>query len=112
MREEGYYWVKDDGKWVVAQWTGFSWYLFTSDDCYKDIAFEETDERRIERPDESSLFISVEYLMELHPELTKQAAKELKEFASDLTIDYKDCYGKGEIVYPKWLEIERSKITT
>ena len=53
MREEGYYWVKDDSKWEVAEWktdwVDIGWYLTTLIDCFVDEDFEEIDERRIER---------------------------------------------------------------
>ena len=50
----------------------------------------------------SDLFINAEYLMELHPELNKEEAESLKEYAASRTIEYKECYGDGSIIYPKW----------
>ena len=50
----------------------------------------------------SDLFINTEYLMELHPELNKEEAESLKEYAASRTIEYKECYGDGSIIYPKW----------
>lgn len=47
-------------------------------------------------------FINVEYLMNLHPELTKEDAESLKEFSNSKTIEYKECYGDGSIMYPLW----------
>lgn len=54
-------------------------------------------------------FINVEYLMSLHPELTKEDAESLKEFSNSKTIEYKECYGDGSIMYPRWKQ-ENKKI--
>lgn len=47
-REPGYYWVRDDGEWLIAewrkgQWSSRNWY--SCDDSWLD----EIDERRIVR---------------------------------------------------------------
>jgi hypothetical protein len=49
-------------------------------------------------------FLNIKYLMEMHPELTQDEARDLKEFANELTIDLKGCYDKGQIIYPLWKE--------
>ncbi len=46
--------------------------------------------------------LTTDYLMELHPELNKEEAEDLKQYASSLTIRLKECYGDGSIIYPKW----------
>lgn len=58
MRQSGYYWVKYDGKWIVAE---FEYFLYKNGDEYKiwqvaglelsfyDNEFDEIDETRIER---------------------------------------------------------------
>lgn len=55
----------------------------------------------------SDLFISAEYLRELHPELTPNESESLNQFCNDNTIRYKECYGRGGIMYPKWKEINK-----
>lgn len=55
-RQPGYYWVKYRGEWEIAKWyeymTGkFEWDFFGLQ--YEDDYFEEIDERRIERPNDS-----------------------------------------------------------
>ncbi len=52
----------------------------------------------------SGMFISVDYLMGIHPELNREEAESLKEYANSHTIRYKDCYGDGSIMYPRWKE--------
>jgi len=47
-------------------------------------------------------FIDVEYLMTLHPELTKEEAQSLKEYSNAQTIHLKVCYGNGSIIYSEW----------
>ena len=53
---------------------------------------------------DSGLLVDVEYLMEVHPELSIQEAQELFTFLFDSTIRFKTCYGNGEIMYPRWIE--------
>ena len=54
---------------------------------------------------EVSVYISVGYLMKLHPELSTEDAISLEQFAISKTIRYKECYGDGSIIYPKWKSI-------
>jgi hypothetical protein len=56
-----------------------------------------------EQPNNDSL-ITVEFLLKLHPELSPEEALDLKEFSNSCTIRYKECYGNGSIIYPKWKE--------
>jgi len=58
--------------------------------------------------DDSGMFISVDYLMGLHPELNRQEAKSLKDFANKKTIKLRDCYNDGSIIYPQWKEYYKS----
>lgn len=51
MRQSGFYWVKYDGKWTIAEYTSYSgqseWYV-TGNDCYFiSEEFDEIDENRI-----------------------------------------------------------------
>ena len=48
--------------------------------------------------------ITEEYLMTIHPDLTFLQAGSLIEFCNGYRIRYKECYGDGSIMYPKWLE--------
>ena len=47
-------------------------------------------------------FITVEFLMKKHPELKEEDAKHLKAFSESNTIDRKECYDNGQIIYPMW----------
>jgi hypothetical protein len=53
MREPGYYWVKNDGKWIIALWVNDGHYTEweIGDRIEQDSDFEEIDERRITRDD-------------------------------------------------------------
>ncbi len=51
--------------------------------------------------------ITIKFLRQIHPELTKTEAKDLKEFAAGKTITHKECYSKGQIIYPMWLKHNR-----
>lgn len=53
-------------------------------------------------PDERLLTSS--YLMELHPELKDSEASSYLVFCNQNTIRFRGCYGKGEIMYPLWIE--------
>lgn len=48
--------------------------------------------------------LSIEFLMNLHPDITKNEAVDLMEFAKSRTITLKECYGDGSIIYPIWKE--------
>ena len=47
-------------------------------------------------------FITVEFLIKKHPELSEEEAKELKAFSESNTIDRKRCYDQGQIIYPMY----------
>lgn len=49
MREPGYYWVKYTGEWIICEWLDPDWYFINAIGTSDDSAFEEIDERRIER---------------------------------------------------------------
>lgn len=51
---------------------------------------------------EQEKLLSVEFLMQTHPELSSQEASSLLQFCKDSTINLKGCYGDGGIMYPKW----------
>ena len=51
---------------------------------------------------EQEKLLSVNYLMQLHPELSKIQASDLLEYCKINTIYRKDCYGDGNIMFPKW----------
>ena len=46
--------------------------------------------------------ISVEFLMSKH-NLPKKQAESLLNFCHEHTIRYKQCYGEGQIMFPKWI---------
>ena len=46
-REDGYYFVKDTGEWIIAEWDTNYWYITGSGNRYEDSYFEEIDERRV-----------------------------------------------------------------
>ena len=50
-RESGYYWVKSNDKWIIAEWLPLCqvWASIEYADKYKDSDFDEIDERRIVR---------------------------------------------------------------
>lgn len=59
-REPGFYWVKFEGRWQVAEYTeyrsffnplnfSYGWDIVSSDREFKDDDFEEIDERKINR---------------------------------------------------------------
>lgn len=50
MREEGYYWVKSYGEWIVAEFSCGVWFMSGCDKDYywlKDKDFDEIDEKRL-----------------------------------------------------------------
>lgn len=48
--------------------------------------------------------LTVDYLMQVHPELTRDEAKDLLAFSESKTISHIDCYRDGSIIYPLWKE--------
>jgi hypothetical protein len=55
---------------------------------------------------EVDLYLTVPYLMKMHPKLTLNEAYEYLEFCKSHTIYLKGCYGHGQIMYPKWQEFK------
>lgn len=54
MREEGYYWVKYQGEWIIAEWAKLSkhcWFRTGYNDVLPLKLITEIDERRITRPE-------------------------------------------------------------
>ena len=53
-RKSGFYWVKLDGEWIVAEWDSkFNWWDITGwDDSLRDSDFDKINENRIMSPDE------------------------------------------------------------
>lgn len=50
MREPGFYWVLDGGKWTVGEWTDAGlWWVCGSDEADVDEFFAEIDEEMIVR---------------------------------------------------------------
>lgn len=49
MREEGYYWVKYGGLWIVAQWqlSNRLWWVCGYEYSVSETDFEEIDEKRL-----------------------------------------------------------------
>lgn len=50
MREPGFYWVNQYGKWIVAEWQNTRWWICgcgLDDDWYDDSDFESIDEKRL-----------------------------------------------------------------
>lgn len=60
--------------------------------------------KKLPIPSVSGMFISADYLMGLHSELNREEAESLKEYANSNTIRYRECYGDGSIIYPRWKE--------
>lgn len=56
----------------------------------------------------SHLKISPEYLKQLHPDLTTDQCEDLLRFCQSQTIIYRECYGDGSIMIPKWREYKRA----
>jgi len=46
--------------------------------------------------------ITIDFLMKKHPELTEEEAIHLKAFSESNTIDRKQCYDRGQIIFPMW----------
>lgn len=53
--------------------------------------------------------ITSDWLIEKHPELSKDEAEKYRLFCREKTIVFKDCYGDGEIMWPKWLAFRNKK---
>jgi hypothetical protein len=51
MRQPGYYWVKYTGEWIICEWLEPDWYFINATGTTDDTAFDEIDERRIDRSD-------------------------------------------------------------
>ncbi len=49
MREEGYYWVRVGGQWIVGFYGNDQWILMASLRLFDSSYFDEIDERKIER---------------------------------------------------------------
>lgn len=47
MRENGYYWVVFNGKWMVAEWCNTIWSIPGRYPYYFDYSFESIDEKRL-----------------------------------------------------------------
>ena len=91
--------------------TGNGDYCFgyiSPEDCKKII--EEVLEDKLQKEQEEKL-ISSDWLKEIHPELnlTTEEAEDLKQFCKEHTIEYKKCYGEGQIMLPKWKEDGKNK---
>lgn len=56
-RQSGYYWVKEDGLWVVAWYSSTlqAWQVAGSRSYWEDTAFDEINETRILAPDEGDI---------------------------------------------------------
>ena len=52
----------------------------------------------------NNAILSKDHLMILHPHLTKKGAAALLEYCNANTVRFLSCYGKGEIMYKKWIE--------
>ena len=48
-REDGFYWVKPHGVWLVASYDRWGWWIPGSEDNWNDSELDEIDERRIVR---------------------------------------------------------------
>lgn len=57
-----------------------------------------------EKADSDDPLITAGWLCMKHPELLFESAVKLMEFCNHHTIRLKECYGDGEIMYPKWKE--------
>ena len=57
MRENGYYWVKTYGEWIIAQWNGVYWWFIADDDWYDEDYVKEIGEK-VERKEKSIVHIA------------------------------------------------------
>jgi hypothetical protein len=60
-----------------------------------------------EYEERSDKLLTIKHLMEIHPELTKEEAGKLFIFCSEHTIFYKECYGDGSIMMPKFKALKK-----
>lgn len=51
---------------------------------------------------ENEEHLTVDYLMELHPELSKEGAEDLLAYCHKETIRLKMCYGSGQTMLDRW----------
>lgn len=51
-RQEGYYWVKMDGDFIIAEWAYKRWYIINYEMDYTDSCFDFINENRIKFPGE------------------------------------------------------------
>lgn len=80
----------------TKNWNEAKWIEFIEELIKRDRA------EQLTIPSVSGMFISTDYLMGLHPELNRKEAESLKEYANSNTIRYRECYGDGSIIYPRW----------
>lgn len=59
---------------------------------------------KIEKMKGSNGLLTINYLMEKHPELSNSEAANLLHFCQKNTIRYIECYGDGNIMIPLWKE--------
>jgi hypothetical protein len=55
--------------------------------------------------------ISAEWLMSMHPELKPEDAEAYRSFCQGSTIVYRECYGDGSIMWPRWMAF-KSEVDT
>ena len=46
--------------------------------------------------------ITAEWLMQQHPQLSPEQAEQYRLFCAGRTIRHRNCYGHGQIMWPKW----------
>jgi len=56
-------------------------------------------------PIEDEAFLTVDYLMQLHPALNRTQAESLLKFCNEHTIYYRECYGNGDLLFSRWMNI-------
>lgn len=49
-REVGFYWVKFEGKWTIAEWLGERWYFLGDIGAMKDSFFDKIHEEILKEP--------------------------------------------------------------
>ena len=50
--------------------------------------------------------ITADWLRERHPELSSEEAEEYRVFCRSHTIVFRECYGDGQIMWPKWVALK------